>query len=171
MNTCNVCGAPLILNVNWLESYKRNRSKECTTCKREKAKGFSKAYRDKHKNDQEFIAKARKQNLENYQRHKEARQAYGRKWSRNYIQKLKLTVLSHYSDGNPKCECCNEKAIEFLSIDHINGGGTKHRKVVGSSTSLYRWLIKNNYPKEFRTLCMNCNFALGKFGYCPHKSL
>lgn len=33
---------------------------------------------------------------------------------------------------------------------------------------MYRWLRNHGYPLGFRVLCMNCNFALGKFGYCPH---
>ena len=56
-----------------------------------------------------------------------------------------------------------EKIIDFLTIDHINGGGNKHleaiRKVGGQS--FYNWLITNNFPKGFRVLCWNCNH--GKF--------
>ena len=67
-----------------------------------------------------------------------------------------------------KCVCCGETIIEFLTIDHINGGGTKHRKeVVGGR--LYDWLIKNNFPEGYQILCMNCNMAEGIFGGCPHK--
>ena len=82
----------------------------------------------------------------------------------------KFSVLAIYSEGQPICQCCKEIAIEFLTIDHIRGGGRKHtrEKGVGGGYSLYRWLIKNNYPEGFRVLCMNCNFAYGKYGYCPH---
>lgn len=85
---------------------------------------------------------------------------------------LKLKVLLHYSKGVvwPSCECCGETCIEFLSIDHINNDGAKHRKEVKSSVHIYRWLLKNKFPEGFRVLCINCNFALGHFGYCPHKS-
>lgn len=27
------------------------------------------------------------------------------------------------------------------------------------------------YPAGFRLLCMNCNFAIGHFGSCPHQLL
>lgn len=84
-------------------------------------------------------------------------------------KKLKLWVLTYYSNGIPRCECCGETHIEFLTINHKNGGGNKHRKKIGIG-NFYRWLIKNNYPSGFNVLCMNCNFSLGKFGYCPHVS-
>jgi len=38
-----------------------------------------------------------------------------------------------------------------------------------SSDVLYSWLKKNNFPKGFQVLCMNCNFAKGKLGKCPHQ--
>ena len=82
---------------------------------------------------------------------------------------LKYEVLSHYSDGKLECACCKERNVEFLSIDHINGKGAEHRREIGgSSGTFYRWLKNNNYPSGFRVLCINCNFALGAYGYCPH---
>lgn len=65
------------------------------------------------------------------------------------------------------CACCKEGRYEFLAIDHINGGGNKHRKEIGGK--LVRWLKKNNYPEGFRVLCHNCNHSRGMYGYCPHK--
>jgi len=49
---------------------------------------------------------------------------------------------------------CDEDRIYALVIDHINGGGCKHAKVVGS---IYSWLIKNNYPSGYQVLCQNHN--------------
>lgn len=79
----------------------------------------------------------------------------------------KLKILRHYSKGEPACACCGEQHMEFLSIDHIDGGGTRHRAEMGMN--LYRWIIRENYPDGFRVLCHNCNQALGAFGYCPHE--
>lgn len=68
------------------------------------------------------------------------------------------------------CSCCGESNFEFLTVDHIEGGGTRHRRSL--TVSIYSWLIKNNFPKDdFRVLCMNCNFSLGMHGYCPHEDL
>ena len=82
----------------------------------------------------------------------------------------KIRVLLHYGNGVMQCACCGEKEIDFLTLDHINNDGTKHRKNVGGN--MYFWVIKNNFPPIFQILCMNCNFAKGKHknnGICPHK--
>lgn len=85
-----------------------------------------------------------------------------------YRRKLRLEVLTHYSGGTPRCACCGVEDLEFLSIDHINGGGYQHRKEVGSS--FYVWLRRHGFPEGYRVLCMNCNHSLGHYGYCPHQT-
>ena len=87
---------------------------------------------------------------------------------RNYTRRLKEQVISHYGGV---CACCGIDAIEFLSIDHIHGGGTAHRKSlnIGGGTPMYLWLITKNYPKGFRVLCHNCNQCFGAYGYCYHQ--
>jgi hypothetical protein len=32
-------------------------------------------------------------------------------------------------------------------------------------------LIRNDFPKGYRLLCHNCNFAFGSKGSCPHLSV
>lgn len=85
----------------------------------------------------------------------------------------KIRVYNHYSNYDIKCSCCGENQIEFLSIDHIEGGGNKHRKALGfSGYHIYNYLIKNNFPPGFQILCMNCNFSKGKRdgnGICIHQ--
>lgn len=82
----------------------------------------------------------------------------------------RLKALQYYGGNPPSCECCGETNIEFLSFDHINGGGNKHRQTLskGDASRFYRWLEKNEYPDEYRILCRNCNFSIGAYGYCPH---
>src|ERR1700757_476788 len=80
---------------------------------------------------------------------------------------LRVTVLAHYSKGTPKCACCGETVLEFLSLDHINGGGRQHRKTI--KMRWWEWLRKNKYPEGFRVLCHNCNQAIGLYGICPHQ--
>lgn len=67
------------------------------------------------------------------------------------------------------CDVLGERDDRLLTIDHINGGGNKHRKDVSAGANFYRWLIKNNFPTEFRTLCYTCNCARGHYGHCPHE--
>jgi len=80
---------------------------------------------------------------------------------------IRKVVISYYSGGTDVCACCGEGHIEFLSIDHIGGGGGKHRKAVGN---FYAWILREDFPPGFRVLCHNCNQALGLFGACPHES-
>jgi hypothetical protein len=89
---------------------------------------------------------------------------------KNYREKLRMKVLSHYGGNPPKCACCGETIINFLCIDHINGGGAKHYKKVGGH--MYYYLLKNSFPKGFQVLCCNCN--QGKQwnkGVCPHVTI
>lgn len=86
---------------------------------------------------------------------------------------LRKQVIQHYGG---ECACCGENIFEFLAIDHINGGGIKHRKEVfgknwrtGTGQNMCRWLRKNGFPKGFQVLCHNCNSAKGFYGQCPHE--
>lgn len=88
---------------------------------------------------------------------------------RQYAQ-MRKKVLDAYGHT---CACCGETVEAFLCIDHIAGGGGKHRRSLGisggSSQNFYRWLINENFPEGFQTLCHNCNFAKHTQGLCPHK--
>jgi hypothetical protein len=95
---------------------------------------------------------------------------------------VKVRVMAHYG-GKCMCPGCGEAAIEFLSIDHINGGGNKHRRELANNRLLpgknvyqvrggvnfYRWLERSGFPEGYRVLCFNCNMARGFHGYCPHE--
>jgi hypothetical protein len=116
---------------------------------KEETKVYMKNYRAVHK---EELQKDRELNKGNKRRVDKARH-----------KKLRQEVLGHYGE---KCVCCGEAALEFLAIDHIGGNG----KTAGnrSGDKFYRWLKANNWPAGFRTLCHNCNQAIGYYGYCPH---
>lgn len=90
----------------------------------------------------------------------------------NYALRVKTEVFGHYCGGEIACACCGEKEMMFLSVDHINGGGNKHRREIGGKrgVNFYRWLKDNRYPKGFQILCFNCNFAKGHIlnRVCPH---
>ena len=77
-----------------------------------------------------------------------------RERSRTQGRKRKAKILKHYGDVCCRCGFSDWRA---LSIDHINGDGAQHRKEVPSG-KLYKWLIENNLPDGFQTLCMNCQF-------------
>lgn len=91
------------------------------------------------------------------------------KYEKGVRIKLKLEIINEYGGA---CQCCGENEPRFLAIDHINGNGSEHRKEIGikGGYRFYLWLKENKYPKDnFQLLCMNCNFAKGKNGTCPHQ--
>ena len=88
---------------------------------------------------------------------------YMRRWNR----KRRETVLTHYGGH---CACCGEDTYEFLALDHMNGGGEKHRSEVGQGSYMIAWIINNDFPEDFRVLCHNCNQAIGYYGHCPHET-
>lgn len=78
----------------------------------------------------------------------------------------RLSCINHYGGC---CAVCGETCLPFLTIDHINNDGTKHRISVGNGDAFYRWLVKNKFPKGYRVLCWNCNCTKGVYGRCPHE--
>lgn len=98
--------------------------------------------------------------------------AKNRERCRKWHHRNKKLVLDHYSNGSARCSCCGETELVFLTLDHTDGLGAKHRKeIFGAGTggaAIYRWVIKNGFPDLFRVLCFNCNFAFHTLGSCPH---
>jgi hypothetical protein len=103
---------------------------------------------------------------EYHQSHKEQRKKLNSQFLErhpHYRQQLrlkyKIEVLTYYGKGKLACVECGESRPLCLSIDHINGGGNKHRKELGHKKSnIYRLLKLQGYPEGYQTLCMNCQF-------------
>jgi len=92
------------------------------------------------------------------------------------MRKLRLECLRQYSDGDPRCRCCGEAAIEFLHIDHGFGDGAEHRRKLGAfgvngGAGFYCWLKRSGWPKDIglQVLCSNCDFGKKDRKYCPHE--
>lgn len=79
-----------------------------------------------------------------------------------HFHKTKEKFLDMYGRS---CACCGEDTYEFLTLDHINGQAGKKRE---RSDVAYRRAVSRYNPKEFRTLCMNCNHATRLGSVCPH---
>lgn len=88
-----------------------------------------------------------------YKQHKE----YFKEYMQILHEKQKKIIFEHYGK---RCEICGQNNEKFLTIDHINGGGNKHRK--NTNGNMYYWLIKHNFPSGFRILCYNCNCSMTK---------
>jgi len=83
---------------------------------------------------------------------------------RSYWAKLREQVIKMYGG---KCKCCGECLLVFLAMDHIYGGGNRHRRTFSSIHQLYRWL-REKKRAGFRVLCHNCNHSYAVLGRCPH---
>lgn len=75
------------------------------------------------------------------------------KKQRNRSRMRRSAVIFYY--GN-KCVQCDEDDYTKLTIDHINGGGSQHRKQI--STNIVDYLYNNLIDKDgYQVLCYNCN--------------
>lgn len=84
---------------------------------------------------------------------------------RKYRIKLKLDMIEAL--GNV-CECCGEANPYFLSLDHRLNDGHKHREKLAAHQCIAE-ARKEGFPREkYQLLCLNCNFAKGHYGVCPH---
>lgn len=113
---------------------------------------------------------------------------YYRKWRAANIDKVRITVrdskrrkrrtekLACITAYGGRCVCCGETEPYFLTIDHINNDGARHRKTIdkkraAGGTEFYQWLRVRGYPKDrYRLMCFNCNCGRHwNGGICPHQ--
>lgn len=174
MRPCKTCG--LLLENAKRSAGGKNLGYYCTPCYRLRIRQRVKSWRDRN------LERARNREYDYWLRTKDRFRTLRREWSRqNYYKhrdkrlarihmryaEARTSILKHYGGDNSACACCGESRIEFLSIDHINGGGNKHlRQLKGES--LVIWIAKNNFPEGFQILCHNCNHGKRILGQCPH---
>lgn len=108
-----------------------------------------------YEKNKEKIRQYQTANAEEIKQYQLAHREEGMRRARTRNQQIKLEVIFHYSDGTMQCVRCGFGDIRALTIDHIAGGGHKHRKEI---KSIYPWLRRNGYPGGYQTLCMNCQF-------------
>lgn len=98
-----------------------------------------------------------------YHEHRAQERAY----NSAYFRRLREDIVQHYG---AMCACCGERQVKFLAIDHVHGGGNRHRRAFGGSYSFYLDIKKRGFPTDFQILCHNCNFGRQiNGGICPHK--
>jgi|SRR5579872_522407 len=129
---CTVCKIP-VNEQNTRPSEWKAHNYVCITCSQTRKNVESKVWRKKNG---------------------EHRRLYENAWRKN----AKEEIIRHYSAGTLACKHCGFTDSRALSVDHINGNGTKHRKEIGNAAKFYRWLKVNDYPEGFQILCMNCNW-------------
>lgn len=57
--------------------------------------------------------------------------------------------------GGPHCVRCCFDDVRALVIDHIDGGGSQHRRDSVSVWVMNKYVLE--HPEEFQVLCANCN--------------
>lgn len=125
--------------MNQKEWYQNNRDKVLENSRR---------YYQKHK------IKCNETTKKYYQKNKEK----CKKREKERRKENKIKVFAAY--GGAKCNICGNIDFDVLVVDHIKGGGCKHRRSFSSYAGqvIYNWLIKNNFPEGFRILCRNCDW-------------
>ncbi len=86
--------------------------------------------------------------------HKEKIRDYARNYARKYRQVWRdkvLDLLGH------QCARCGYTGKAALQIDHINGGGVREIRALGSTLAMYKRVIKQR-GIGYQTLCANCNW-------------
>jgi hypothetical protein len=88
-----------------------------------------------------------------------------RDWHKNRADELRQQIIDAYGG---KCTCCGESELVFLTIEHLNGDGRKHR---GNRNRymVYKDIVEEGFPDKYTILCMNCNFARRWGRTCPHQ--
>lgn len=89
--------------------------------------------------------------------------------------KYRYEALVGISGGIPVCKCCGETRLWSLCFDHIDGGGTAHRRA-NKNNPTYR-LVRAEYRKQgfwsthrYQILCATCNHGRRvNDGVCPHQ--
>jgi hypothetical protein len=84
-------------------------------------------------------------------------------------QKVKDRVFEAYGGYHCSCPGCSEDNPTFMTLDHVNDDGAEQRKSLQSSSALFYWIIRNDFPPGFQVLCWNCNCGRAMNNrVCPH---
>ncbi len=134
--------------------------------KKAKQKEYDAAYYNKNRD------RLRKQDKDYYESHKEKSKLAFSKYYEEHKDKIKdnvkrtgvevrcrqrIAVLRHYSNGTMACVQCGFSDIRALCLDHINGGGTDHRRKLRNGGNVWYWLARHGFPPGYQILCANCN--------------
>jgi hypothetical protein len=79
--------------------------------------------------------------------------------------RLRARIFEMYGGA---CQCCGEDRSPFLTLDHIDGGGHRHRRQKGGPERSYKDALAEYRPDLYQVLCANCNQATSYGRECPH---
>lgn len=91
------------------------------------------------------------------------------KWAREKkarADRYREIVFNHYGAF---CHCCGIVEPEFLTLEHVGGGGGEHRKHRTHPSLVFLDVIREEFPPTYDILCFNCNMARRWSRTCPHQ--
>jgi hypothetical protein len=142
--------------------------KKCYQCKRKLSTlRFSRDYQKKDGLCSICRECKRKQQTTSYSKNKRKISKFSKKYYikykerylTRYKEKYKDTMRTIFSLLGNKCNRCGQSDKRVLQIDHVNGGGSRERKLKGSTYIYYDDIITSIKENEgsFQLLCSNCN--------------
>jgi hypothetical protein len=92
-----------------------------------------------------------------YHEHKDEIKANVKRTGVELRRRQRTAVLYHYSNGTMACVQCGFSDVRALCLDHVNGGGTEHRRKLRNGINVWLWLARHGFPPGYQILCANCN--------------
>jgi len=87
-----------------------------------------------------------------------------------WLAGLRAELLRAYGGA---CACCGETTADFLTLDHVNGGGNAHRRLLRAHDNLQVLLHLRaaRWPQDgtYRLLCWSCQWGTCQPNGCPHQ--
>ena len=148
--TCKRCGETRPADQFVVNRSAANGGNICRPCRRQR--------------DAERRAAKRQEFRDRHSAWRAANRDHVRAYTRRKARELRDQVLDAYGG---ECACCGERVRDFLTLDHINGGGTAHRKATWGK--VYQQVKREGFPPGYRVLCWDCNWAYRLMGDCPHR--
>jgi hypothetical protein len=89
-----------------------------------------------------------------------------REANREYADSIRAQVFAYYGRS---CACC--RSTDDLTIDHITGGGSSHRRSLFNGQDVGGWafycqLVNDGFPLGYQTLCRPCNLSKRDGSWC-----
>jgi hypothetical protein len=170
---CNTCNKEIpISEFNRNSKAADGRQGYCKVCQSEKRRAY---YKDNKDKEYETLKSWRSRNQEKHR-------ATNKKWRENNPEKYeahwrrhnkeyKLRVLLKVGNGEIRCLNCGCDRIEFLEVNHKNGGGAK--EVKHNNKKFYSLILSGERDiEDLEILCKPCNnlhYLELKYGPQPYK--
>jgi hypothetical protein len=68
----------------------------------------------------------------------------------------------HYSADAMRCQCCAEREVKFLALDHPGGEGPRMPGVSTVGNAFYAWLKREGFPPGLQVLCHKMQLREGQ---------